>query len=337
MDEITDKSIILEWLQLLEHNRNRTAGTVNKYCSYLTGLSDWLKSRGKDLRQAEKEDLEEYTGIEAHRRNIAPRSRRPMISGIKNFYAWALTQWYVKEDPAASLQQPSAGERLPKGMTLKNAETLIMQPGLAEFIDVRDTAILSVLMGCGLRVGGLVALNQEDLIFTEFEGDEWLVLRVVEKGDKERYVPVPQETRLLIRAYLGHADLEQLNRTTKNGRQVLFVSTRNRTVPAHEYYGEALRLSEWSVHDMIVKRGKRAGLPRDQCHPHALRHLYGTELTESDVQQHKIQVLMGHSSPKSTARYQHVATRSLIAAVKDANPLSKINTPVTALAKHLSK
>ncbi len=97
--------------------------------------------------QAIADDLTEYTGIEAHKRNIAPRSRRPMIAAIKGFYHWAESQWYVKGDPAKHIDYPSGGDRLPKGMPLKNGERLLMQPGLDEFIDIRDTAIIAVFMG----------------------------------------------------------------------------------------------------------------------------------------------------------------------------------------------
>ena len=337
MTEITNNDLILEWLQLLEHNKNRALGTVNKYHAYLNNLAEWLKAREKTLRQADKADLEEYTGIEAHKQGMAPRSRRPVIAAIKGFYAWALTQWYVQDNPAATLSYPTAGLRLPKGMTLTNAEKLLMQPGLEEFKGVRDSAILAVFMGCGLRLGGVAALNQEDLVFHEIEGQEWLIIRVVEKGDRERYVPAPHETRLLVRAYLGHPELKLKNRTTEDGRQVLFVNTNNQHVPPHEYYGENTRLTDRNIGRMIEKHGQAAGIPRDQCHPHALRHLYGTELTESDIQQNKIQVLLGHASAKSTAIYQHVAMRTLIKAVEQANPLAKIHTPVTELAEHLSR
>lgn len=337
MTEITNKDLILEWLQLIEHNKNRALGTVNKYHAYLNNLAEWLKAREKTLRQADKADLEEYTGIEAHKQGMAPRSRRPMIAAIRGFYAWAKGQWYVKDDPAATLSYPTTGIRLPKGMTLGNAEKLLMQPGLDDFRSVRDSAILGVFMGCGLRVGGLTSINQEDLVFHEIDGQEWLIIRVTEKGDKERFVPAPHETRLLIRAYLGHPELKHKDRTLEDGRRVLFVSTRNHSVPPHEYFGENTRLTEGTIHRMIVKRGTAAGIPRDQCHPHALRHLYGTELTESDVQQNKIQVLLGHSCAKSTAIYQHVAMRTLIKAMEQANPLAKIHTPVSDLADHLSR
>jgi site-specific recombinase XerD len=337
MTDLTNENLILEWLEMKEHNAGRAVGTVNKYGAYLTKLAGWLAEQGKTLLQADRSSLESFTGIDAHKRGIAPRSRRPWIAAIRGFYHWAESQWYIQENPAKDLDYPSTGTRLPRAMSLANLERLIMQPGLEEFIDVRDTAIISVLSGCGLRVGGLVNMTQEDLLFADLDGKERMIIRVTEKGDKQRLVPVPDDTEYLIRAYLGHPDLKALDRTLEDGRQVLWVSMHNNSVPAHQFYGENTRLSENSVYRMIQRRGERAGIPPDQCHPHALRHTYGTELTEGDVQQRKIQVLLGHADIKSTAVYQGVAVRSLIKAVDDANPLSKITTPVTELKKRLKK
>jgi hypothetical protein len=60
---------------------------------------------------------------------------------------------------------------------------------------------------------------------------------------------------------------------------------------------------------MIQRYGKRHGIPGDELHPHAFRHRFGTELAEGDVSLVNIQDLMGHSDPKSTAVYMHLAQR----------------------------
>lgn len=333
----TNESLILEWLEWFEHNQGRSAGSVNKYLAYLRNLASWLqKTRSKKLVDADKKDLEEYTGLEAHRSGMSPRSRRPLVAAIRGFYKWALDQWYVKENPAALLPYPTSGRRLPRPMSLENAEKLMMQPDLDEFIGVRDAAILSMFIGCGLRLSGMVALNESNLVFMNHEGQEWLLIRVVEKGNKERVIPAPHETRLLLRAYLGHPELSKIDRSLPDGDRVLWVSMANRSVPEHEYYGENRRLSHRSIGEMIEKYGDQAGIPRSECRPHALRHLYGTELTEDNVQQNKIQVLLGHSDPKSTGIYQHVAMRSLMKEVARSNPLAKMKTPVTELTKTLT-
>ncbi len=328
---MSDDALISEWLTWLEHNKGRAVGTVGKYEGYLSRLAGYLAGKDSELLEASNGQLLDFCGAHAFALGMQPLARRPLVAAVKGFYRWALGQWYIDKDPAESIPYPSAGRRLPKCMALSNAGLLMKVPDMDSFIGVRDVAILAVFLGCGLRLSGLVALNQSSLVFHREDGRECLSLRVVEKGDNERWVPAPDEAMLLVRAYLGHPELRVINRTLGDGDQVLFVSVRNRLVPDHEYYGENRRLAKRSVADMLERYGQQAGIPRDQCRPHALRHLYATELVENDVQMLKIQTLMGHSDPKSTAIYNHVALRSLRRAVVKGNPLSKIQTPVSGL------
>jgi integrase/recombinase XerD len=200
---------------------------------------------------------------------------------------------------------------------------------------VRDGAIMALLVGCGVRVSGLVKLNQGHVIEQVVEGKPRLFLRVIEKGDRERLVPVPPEADLQLRVYLEHPQLKEIDRSLPNGDLVLFVSTRNRSCPQHEYHGERRRLNRRAVLEMIGKYGKQQGIPEEQLHPHAMRHLYGTELAEDDVHLLVAQQLLGHVDPKSTQIYTHLAIRKLVTEVDRANPLSKMRTPTTDILKRL--
>ena len=108
-------------------------------------------------------------------------------------------------------------------------------------------------------------------------------------------------------------------------------------IPLHEYHGEQRRIAPRSIHDMIQTYGRRLQLPADQLHPHALRHLFGTELAESDMDLIKSQALLGHADPKTSAIYMRLAMRKLAKVVDVASPLRKIKTPVTDLARHLEQ
>ena len=336
---MTDQELTLKWLEWLEHTRGRMPGTVNKYLHYLERLAQSLSEKGRaGLLDATRDDLERFTGVEAFDAGMLARSRRPLISAVRGFFAWATERGLIKENPAEHLAYPKFGRQLPQGMDVSNAEKLLRQPGMKSFLGVRDTAILAVFLGCGLRLSGVARLNQDDLQWMRDPDKETerLVLRVKEKGDHQRLVPAPDETRLLVRAYLGHPELDAIDRFLPDGDQVLFVSINCRTIPPHEYYGEARRMAPRSIDDMIKRHGKAAGIPRNLCHPHALRHCYGTELAEADTQLLQMQVLMGHTDPKSTKLYTHVAMRNLAKAVDKGNPLSKMHTPVTELARALS-
>ena len=206
------------------------------------------------------------------------------------------------------------------------------------FTGVRDAAILLVLVGIGLRVSGLAGLNEGDLVSDADETDKLSAfIRVAEKGGHQRFVPLPDEAFLMIRAYMGHEYLEQIDRTLPSGDQVLFVNTRSPRVPAFENCGEHRRLSTTGIRRMIQRRAGKAGIPADQAHPHALRHLFGTEMAEADTDIITLRQLMGHVSTESTQVYVHLSTRRLRRAVDKGNPLGKMKTPVSGLAHLLRR
>jgi hypothetical protein len=151
------------------------------------------------------------------------------------------------------------------------------------------------------------------------------------------YMPVPPEAQMMLRVYLEHPDVKAIDRALPNGDHVLFPTVRNRRCPTHEYRGARRRFNRRSINEMIAKYGKRAGIPTNQLHPHALRHLYGTELAEGEVDLLLRQRLMGHADPKTTAIYTGLAMRKLTAEAHRANPLAKMRTPVTDILKRMKK
>ncbi len=331
-----DEALISRFVDYTAHNLGRSIATAQKYACYLRRLSKELAEQDLCLLDATLSHLDDHTGVNAHRAGYAPQSRHAMVSAVRGFYKWCERERLVVSNPAKNLEYPSSGKSLPRSITLKNAEALLMQPGLDTFIGCRDSAIIALLMGCGLRVSGLCALNERSLIWAQDSaGKEVLVLRVREKGKKERMVPVPREGKYLIRAYLGHEELAAIDRSLPDRDQVLFVSTRSSRVLEHEYRGEARRLRRGSIQALLLKYGRRIGIPEDELHPHAFRHLFGTELAEDRVDLLRIQALMGHVNPESSEVYVQLAVRQLADVVEVSSPLAKIKTPMTALVRKL--
>lgn len=327
--------LYLEWLSF---SKGRSDRTIDKYRQNLKRLKQFLEQKEVSILTATAPLLEEFTGLYAHKElNLKPRARKPVISAIRGFYAWAHEKGHIRSNLAAGLEHPKAGLRLPRAMSMEHAETLLMQPDMDTFVGVRDAAMLGILIGCGPRVSGLCNLNQEDLLWYSDKGNERLVIRLTEKGNKERMVPAPPETAMLIHAYLGHSDLDEIDRVTETGDHVLFVSTNNHNVPAHEYRGETRRLSTKGVHELIQKYGKDTNIPEDLLHPHAIRHLFGAEMAENDINLLVHQGLMGHADPKTTEIYSHIASRKRTEAILKASPMRNIRTPVSELVRHLEQ
>jgi site-specific recombinase XerD len=334
----TDDEAIEAWLTYMEAFRGRTARTIECYRAALIRLKEFME--GKPLVQAEPDELEVFCGLWLHKKGVIARSRKPYISAVKGFYAWLQGKDQgVKGNAAKELMHPITGHPLPRTISLANAERLMWAPDMGTFIGIRDAAILSLLIGCGLRVSGLTHLNESDLQTMELECTVRLTIRVTEKGERERIMPVPREAEALLRVYLGHEELSRIDRSFKGkgGRtdKVLFVTTKSPTLPAHEFIGEKRRLSRKGVRDLIQRHGIKAGIPASELHPHAMRHLFGTELLEEDTSMLAIQELMGHADPKSTAIYAQLAMRKKMKTVDRAAPMSKMKTPVSELLKRL--
>lgn len=330
--------LIDQYLQWFQHNKGRAERSVIKYRQSIERLQSYLTELDKTLESAQFSDLEEFTGIYAHKTlALTPRARKPLVAAIRGFYTWAAKSGHLIRNTAEELEYPKSGRRLPRAMGLGNAEKLLMQPDLDTFIGIRDAAMIGILIGCGPRVSGLCSLNQEDLQWYQDGEHKRLVIRFNEKGDKERLVPAPPETTMLIHAYLGHPEIDQIDRLLEDGTNVLFVSTQNYTVPEHEYRGEARRLRTNGVYERIRRYGEHAGIPMEELHPHALRHLFGTEMVEDDINILISQDLMGHEDPKTTQTYSRLAIRKKIEAIDKASPMRKISTPVTEMVRYLER
>ncbi len=309
--------------------------TIAAYRDTLERFEEWLD--GKDPLTMSSDELMIFIGPFLHKKGLKAISRKPHISCLREFYSYASKLGLVQGNFSDGLSYPKTGRPLPRVMSLDNAEKLMWQPDLGTFDGVRDAAILSVLIGCGLRISGVAALNRSNLITTIDQGEPRLMIRTTEKGEKTRQLPIPRETEMLLRVYLEHPELREIDTLLPDGDHVLFVTTGNRNCPPYLYHGERRRFSTRGLRKMMRKHGEAAGISSDQLHPHAIRHLFGTELTESDVNQAVTQDLMGHTDPRSTQIYTHLATRKLFREIDRANPLSKIKSPVSALLGHLGK
>ncbi len=328
-----NQALFDRWIEYLARNRNRAPATQRIYRLALRRLDECLE--GAPVSGATAEDLLLFTGPWLHRKGVNAHSRRIYVTVMRGFFDWLHAQKMVAASPAAGLSFPEIGRRLPRVMSLENAEKLLWAPDFSTFAGLRDGCIIAILLGCGLRASGICALNQEDLVARDIAGKPRLALRVTEKGDRERLVPVPTDADLLLRIYLQHPDLAAIDRALPDGQRILFVRLARGSTPEHEFRGAERRMKRKAVLDLVQRHGKRAGIDLAQLHPHALRHLYGTELVEADVDTLTVQKLMGHADAKTTAIYVHLAAHKLTQASDKGSPLAKIKTPVSALLKRL--
>lgn len=229
---------------------------------------------------------------------ISPASRARKLSAIKSFYKYLTVRTkQLAENPVADLEYPKLRKSLPKYLTLEQSASLLK--AVSGPNEKRDYAILMIFLNCGIRRSELVGLNLSDVYEDR--------LRVVGKGNKERFVYFGSACRKAIDAYMT-----ERNKKVLSDNRALFGSRDNN------------RISVSAVHRLVKKYLLMAGLDADNFSAHKLRHTAATMMLSGGVDVKTVQEVLGHENLNTTQIYTHIENSELKIAA-EANPLSKLD------------
>lgn len=234
----------------------------------------------------------------SERNGISPSARSRKLSAIKSFYKYLTVRTkQLEENPVADLEYPKLRKSLPRYLTLDQAAALLK--AVSGPNEKRDYAIIMLFLNCGIRRSELVGLNLTDVYEDR--------IRVVGKGNKERFVYFGSSCRKAIDAYLP-----ERNKKFLSDNRALFGSRDNN------------RISVSAVHRLIKKYLLLAGLDPDQFSAHKLRHTAATMMLSGGVDVKTVQEVLGHENLNTTQIYTHIENTELKLAA-EANPLSKLD------------
>ena len=231
-------------------------------------------------------------------RGISPSARARKLSAIKSFYKYLTVRTkQIAENPVADMEYPKLRKSLPKYLTMEQSAALLQ--AVSGPNEKRDYAILMLFLNCGIRRSELVGLNLTDVYEDR--------IRVVGKGNKERFVYFGSSCRKAIDAYLP-----ERNKKFLSDNRALFGSRDNN------------RISVTAVHRLVKKALLQAGLDPDQFSAHKLRHTAATMMLSGGVDVKTVQEVLGHENLNTTQIYTHIENTELKIAA-EANPLSKLD------------
>jgi site-specific recombinase XerD len=187
-----------------------------------------------------------------------------------------------QKDPTVNIYRPKKYVKLPRILTKSEVLRVISKTNKR-----RDKLILSLMYGCGLRVGEIVNLKVEDINLKRGVG---YITR--SKVRRERMFVIPKKIRTLLKEHIGSQQNKNLSNLFSNG----LINQAQR------------KLTTRGVQKMVKLAGKRVGVT---VHPHLLRHTYATHLLESGTELWRIQRLMGHALMRSTEIYIHTSTKDI--------------------------
>ena len=292
------------WRNWLKSERRAAPLTLAAYERDLVGFLTFLaEHRGEaqtlaSLRDLGRADLRAWLASRS-RRGLMASSTARALSVVRGFFRFLARRGLVENAAVLSLRNPRIAKPVPKALSEAEAMDALNEIGeLSDepWIAKRDVALLTLLYGCGLRLGEALSLRRRDL--KQARAGQ---LVVTGKGGKQRLVPVLAIVAAALDDYVAACPFKQ---------EPLFLGAR----------GGALHPR--IVQDRLQRLRLLIGLP-SAATPHALRHSFATHLLAGGGDLRAIQELLGHASLSTTQRYTEVDAAALMNVYEQAHPRAK--------------
>lgn len=233
---------------------------------------------------------------------MSPTSQARIVSGIKGFYKYLLIEDFISIDPSKLLETPKTGRKLPDTLSTIEIDQIIGAIDLSSNEGQRNKAIIETLYSCGLRVSELIGLQITNLFF------DMGFVKVVGKGNKERFVPIGakaiKEIELYTQHFRNHQDIKP------GYEDFLFLNRRGAGLTRVMIF-------------TIIKRLCEASGIKKTISPHTFRHSFATHLLEGGADLRAIQEMLGHESITTTEIYTHLDRDFLRSEIIEFHPRNK--------------
>jgi integrase/recombinase XerC len=301
-----------DWLRserrLSGHTLTAYEHDIAEFVAFMTrylGSPPTLAQLGK-LKPAE---FRAWLADRAHQ-GLARTSTARAFSSVRSFFRFLDKRDLAHNASIAAIQTPKLPRSVPKALSERDMEELLEQPPAATtgrdgWIEQRDTAILLLLYGAGLRIGEALGLSKATIDSLLDHGHD--TLDITGKGNKTRLVPLLPAALEALAAYRDACPFMK----ALGPRDAFFLGARGAP------------LDPAIVQKRVRDLRRQLGLA-DSVTPHALRHSFATHLLSAGGDLRTIQELLGHASLSTTQRYTDVDAARLSAVYRAAHPRAKV-------------
>jgi integrase/recombinase XerD len=297
------ESLVLDFLAHLEFERGLSRNTLAAYRTDLLQFGRFLSERGRDATDAEPGDLSDFladlaTGDGNGRAPCSTATVHRKAACLRSFYRHLRREEAIDDDPAARIETPRRGKKLPEVLSYGDVQRLLAQPRGDDPAAIRDRALLELMYASGLRASETISLDVSDVDL------EHGLVRARGKGSKERLVPVGGKAIAAVRVYL------------RGGRPRLLRSADERKLFLNFRGGP---LTRQGLYKIVLRHAEAAGLS-DRMSPHTLRHSFATHLLSGGCDLRSVQEMLGHADLSTTQLYTHLSGEELKEAYFKAHP-----------------
>ncbi len=297
-------TLVNEFLEYLEVERNLSPLTIRDYRHYLNNFVNWSKAHQpiSSPKQLTLETVRKYRVYLAHLNSA--NGNLPLKRVTQNYYVIALRsflRYLIRKDLAVvapeKIELPKVESRSLKFLDRDQLERLVNQPDISTDRGLRDKTLMEMLFSTGLRVSELCRLNRDQINLERRE------FGVIGKGGRARVVFLSDRAAIWLEKYLAKRP-DQF--------KPLFIRYAGNQEPSPPAggNGEKMRLTSRSVQRIVVKYVRAARLPVAAT-PHVLRHSFATDLLMNGADLRSVQELLGHKNVATTQIYTHVTNAQL--------------------------
>jgi integrase len=270
-----------DWYTLMVRKLQINGKSLRTQQAYTRAVHQLTVHYNKDPEHITEEELEEYFLYRRNESEWAPKTLNLCYCGIRFYYLYVVE----REWKLLTILRSQKEERLPE---IPAQETI--RKILSCVTTFHNFVFFSTVYACGLRLQEALNIQVPDI-----DGTRMMLYVHRGKGAKDRYVPIPQETLLLLRSYW---------KTHRNPTLLFPALGRGHTGGPTA----TIPMNRASVQGALSRAVKKAGIKK-KISVHTLRHSYATHLLEQGVNIRTIQRYMGHKSLETTMRYLHLTRK----------------------------
>lgn len=291
---------IKQFGQYLKLERSLSQNSIDAYVRDVEKLNQFMELSGiksSPIKTSTKE-LQKFIHY-INELGMSAYSQARILSGLKAFFKYLTYEELIENNPAAMLEGPKLGRKLPDTLEYTEIVKLLEAIDLSSPEGARNRAMLETLYSSGLRVSELVELRLANIYF------DIGFLRVLGKGNKERLVPIGRDAMKFLKIYIEEIRVHIA--VQKGFDSYAFLNRRGK------------KISRVMVFLVIKGLAEKIGLKKS-ISPHTFRHSFATHLIEGGADLRAVQEMLGHESITTTEIYTHLDRDYLRQVVQEFHP-----------------
>lgn len=288
-----------KFIQYLRHEKNYSPHTEIAYFNDLNQFQQFIEQECDVFNPgAIDSDLIRMWIAQIIEDGASARTAKRKLSTIKAFFKYLQKNGVTQSNPAAQIPGPKNQKKLPVFINHNELIKILddSERFSNDFQDQRDKLILELLYVTGMRRSELIGLTDKDIDRSA------KTLRVVGKRNKERLIPLSDNSFEKLDKYISAR-----NREVENKTSFLFVKKDGEPIYPKMIYN-------------IVNKHLDAVSTLAKKSPHTLRHSFATEMLNNGAEINAVKEILGHASLASTEVYTHVTFEELKKAYENAHP-----------------